>query len=63
VEDIPDLVAALLLVATDPSTSLPLQRDIATAINQICNSIGPEAEVFSEIVSYKTHYLEYVLNC
>ena len=51
VEDIPDLVAALLLIVADPSTSLPLQRDITTAINQICNSIGPEGEVFSEIVS------------
>ncbi|EDR08791.1 uncharacterized protein LACBIDRAFT_296212 [Laccaria bicolor S238N-H82] len=61
VEDIPDLVAALvLLIATDPSTSLPLQRDITTVINQICNSIGPEGEVFSEI---EARICSKVLNC
>lgn len=60
VEDIPDLVAALLLIATDPSTSLPLQRDITTVINQICNSIGPEGEVFSEI---EARICSKLLNC
>ncbi|KAJ7924900.1 hypothetical protein B0H13DRAFT_1976627 [Mycena leptocephala] len=47
--EVPDFVMALLLVGMDPSSSPDLQREIMLAVDLLCQSVAPNADVSAEI--------------
>jgi hypothetical protein len=50
---------ALLLVGMDPSSSPDLQREIMLAVDLLCQSVAPNADVSAEIVSSDASFVTY----
>ncbi|KAJ7680414.1 hypothetical protein DFH06DRAFT_416511 [Mycena polygramma] len=47
--EVPNFVMALLFVAMDPSSSPDLQKEIMVAVDLLCQSVAPNADVSAEI--------------
>jgi hypothetical protein len=46
-DDVPDVVMLLLLVGSDPSTSLATEIDVTTAIDVIYGALGPGSDIMA----------------